>query len=399
MNAKLAIDGGRPVRERPVPLNIPDFNEEDFASVDRAMRSTFVSGDGPECRAFERELQEYLGAKHVFFTSSCTAALDLAFMIKEFPDDAEVLVPDFTFTSSAMAPILNRLKVVLVDVNADNGNIDVAKIESKITPRTVAIVPVDYAGNPVEFAAIAEIATRHRLYVVHDTAQSIGSEYRGRRVGTLGHVSCFSFHGTKNLVVGEGGAVATDDDEIAARVMTAREKGTDKYLYLTDPSRRGFYEYVSKGNSYVQSNILGALGRSQLKRLDRMNRRRTEIAERYIEEFTHVQTLSMPRTTVGAKTNWHLFYLLVPAARKSWFIEALRAEGVIANIHYNPLHVNRFYRSVCDFQEDEFPNAMRFYDALVRIPLFSSMSDADTDDVVAAVKKVVDHAQRQGTAR
>src|SRR5207302_159588 len=149
----------------------------------------------------------YLNVKHVFFTTSCTAALDLAFLIKEFPKGSEVIVPNFTFTSTALAPIMNGLKVVLADVRAEDGNIDAGAIESKITLRTVAVVPVDYAGNPVDMDPIHRLARKRNLYVVHDAAQSIGSEYRGRKSGSLADVNCLSFHGTKNLVVGEGGAL------------------------------------------------------------------------------------------------------------------------------------------------------------------------------------------------
>jgi dTDP-4-amino-4,6-dideoxygalactose transaminase len=396
MNQSLAINGGEPVRTKSLPLNLPYFDQDDFDMVNKAMKSTFVSGDGPECRAFEDELKQYLNMKHVFFTNSCTAALDLAFMVKKFPEGSEVIVPDFTFTSTALAPILNKLKVVLVDVYSENGNIDVDKIEAKITSKTVAIVPVDYAGNPANMDMINQLKQTYNLFIVHDTAQSIGAEYHGKKTGTLADVSCFSFHGTKNLVVGEGGALVTNDDEIAAKVITAREKGTDKYLYLSDPGKRGYYEYVSKGNSYVQSNILGALGRSQLKKLDFMNGRRKAIADYYVRELDNYSNVRLPKITDGARTNWHLFYLLVPPQIKKWFIEALRAEGVVANIHYNPLHINRYYIEECEFQPNEFPNAIKFYDSLVRIPLYTAMSDADAEDVVKAIKKVLDYCLEQG---
>ena len=389
MSSKLAIDGGTPVREKVLPLNLPFFDQDDMKSVVDTMQSTFVSGDGPQCREFEKDLAKYLGAKHAFFTTSCTAALDLAFMVREFPRDSEVIVPNFTFTSTALAPILNGLKVVLVDVDPENGNIDPARVEAKITNRTVAIMPVDYAGNPADMDAINAIARKHKLFVVHDTAQSIGAEYKGRRTGTLADVSCFSFHGTKNLVVGEGGALVTDDDAIAERVIIAREKGTDKHTYLTDPSKKGYYEYVSKGNSYVQSNILGALGISQLKKLPFMNERRAQIAEKYLSAFRNLEGVRLPKVTAGAKTNWHLFYLLVEPSIREWFIDAMKAERVMSNIHYAPLHINRYYDRVCDFSADEFPGSMAFFESLVRVPLYPGMTDADADDVVRAVTKVM----------
>ncbi|MGC9332484.1 MAG: DegT/DnrJ/EryC1/StrS family aminotransferase, partial [Bacteroidales bacterium] len=221
-NPKLAINGGKPVSKEPILIHKPYLDEDDFAAVDRAMRSTFISGNGPECREFEKKLAEYLGVKHVLFTNSCTSAIDLAYRVKGFPLGSEVIVPNFTYTSTALGPILNQLKVVLCDVYADNGNIDVSKIEERITEKTVAIAPVDYAGNPAEMEPILKIARKYNLYVVHDTAQSIGSLYKGRKTGTLADVATFSFHGTKNLTTGEGGALVTNHDEIATRAIFMR---------------------------------------------------------------------------------------------------------------------------------------------------------------------------------
>lgn len=341
----------------------------------------------------------YLGVKHAFFTTSCTAALDLAFMIKDFPAGSEVIVPDFTFTSTALAPILNGLKVVLVDVNPDNGNIDPEAIKAKITPRTVAFVPIDYAGNPADMDLINQIARKHGFYVVHDTAQSIGSEYHGRKTGGLADVSTFSFHGTKNLVVGEGGALTTDDDDLVQRVIIAREKGTDKHFYISDPKKKGYYEYVGKGNSYVQGNILGALGRTQLRKLDAMNARRTQIAAHYNSNFREYDDIvRIPKITNAAQTNWHLYYLLLEPAYKQWFIDAVCAEGVAANIHYSPLHANKYYREVCGGTDADFPNAVKFFNRLARLPMYSGMSDTDVTDVVTAVRKVLDAARRDGKA-
>lgn len=394
MRSTLAIDGGTPVRKTMIPLTVPFFDKDDLDAVTKVVQSTFVSGDGPECRAFERELAAYLNVKHAFFTTSCTAALDLAFMIKDFPPGSEAIVPNFTFTSTALGPILNGLKVVLVDVDPENGNIDVGEIEAKITSKTVAVVPVDYAGNPVDMDPLNAVARNHGLHVVHDTAQSIGAQYKGRKTGSLADVSCFSFHGTKNLVVGEGGALVTDHDELVERVIIAREKGTDKHSYVSDPTRKGYYEYVARGNSYVQSNILAALGLSQLRKLDAMNKRRDRIAEYYVSQLGRYDSVRLPKTTPEAKTNWHLFYLLVEPRLKDWFVDALRAEGIMANTHYSPLHINRYYREMCAARVEDFPKSMRFFNSLVRIPMHAGMSDVDAEDVVTAVRKVVEASVR-----
>lgn len=383
---KLAIEGGSPVCEQRVLIHKPSINKNDLETVAQALQSTFVSGDGPACREFEKQLARFLGVKHALFVNSCTAALDLAFMVKNFPKHSEVIIPDFTYTSTALGPILNNLCIRLADVNPDNGNLDVNKLESYITAKTVAICPVDYAGNPAEMDEILAIAKKYDLYVVHDTAQSIGSKYKGRFTGTQAEVSTFSFHGTKNMTTGEGGALVTDNDKIADTVKIMREKGTDKHSFLTDNRSRGFYQYVSKGHSFVQSNINGALGISQLQRLEMMNALREDIASYYLENLSGVDGLEFLRITEAAETNWHLFGILVPASKKFRIMDALRAEGVLANVHYTPLHRNRYYQH--KGTDLDFPGAMHFYKRLLRLPIYPCLTIKEREQVVFAVKKV-----------
>lgn len=385
-NPKLAINGGSPVSKEPILIHKPYLDEDDFEAVNQAMRSTFVSGDGPACRQFEKELAEYLGAKHVLFVNSATSALELAFRVKDFNPGSEVIVPNFTYTSTALGALYNNLKIKLVDVYPDNGSLDVSKLEAAINENTVAIAPVDYGGIPAEMNEISAIARKHNLYVVHDTAQSIGSQYKGRKTGALAGVSTFSFHGTKNLTTGEGGALVTNDDQIAERVKVLREKGTDKYSFLTDNKTRGYYEYVDIGMSYVQSNINGALGVTQLQKLDRMNTRRTEIAEYYLYELKGIDGLDFMRITEGAKHNWHLFGLLVPPSEKYWIMDALRAEGVMCNVHYTPLHRNRFYSELAT--DNAMPGSMAFFNRLLRLPIYPSLTQNEKVFVVKAVQKV-----------
>jgi len=325
--------------------------------------------------------------KHVLFTNSCTTAIDLALRVKEFAPGSEVIVPNFTYTSTALGPILNQLKVVLCDVYADNGNINVSKIEERITKKTVAIAPVDYAGNPADMDPIMKLAEKYNLYVVHDTAQSIGAEYKGKKTGSLAHVSTFSFHGTKNLTTGEGGALVTNYDEIAARAILMREKGTDKQSFLVDNKDRGFYQYVDIGNSYVQSNVLGALGLSQLAKIDRMNARREEIAAYYLENLKEIPGIRSLRITADSKTNWHIFGILVPPENRYWIMDAIRAEGVHVNVHYTPLHRNKFYQHLGT--DVALPNSMKFFGGLLRLPIYPSLTDEEMTKVMEAVRKVM----------
>lgn len=386
---KLAIYGGTPTAEKFIPLYIPTIDSDDANAVAEAVKSTFVSGDGPECRAFEKELAEYLGVKHAFFTTNCTAALDLALMVKNFPAGSEVIVPNFTFTSTALAPVLNNLKVVLVDVDSNTGNIDVNKIEESITDKTVAIIPIDYAGYPADMDEVNKIAKKHNLYVIQDSAQSIGAEYKGKKTGNFADVTCFSFHGTKNLVCGEGGAIVTNDDYLAKKIIIMREKGTDKHSYLTDPLKKGYYEYVDKGNSYVQSNIIGALGRSQLKKLDKLNKRREEISKIYLDNLSGIDKLELRKERKDIKSNWHLFYILVNENEKVFLLEALSKEGIGVNVHYSPLNINTYYNRICDFDRENLTGSMEFFKKLIRLPMYPGLTDEQACLVVKALKKVL----------
>ncbi len=385
-NKNLAINGGNPISEKPILIHLPCLGEDDICGVTDVIKKTFVSGDGPECREFERELAEYLGVKHALFVNSATSALELAFRVKNFKPGSEVIIPNFTYTSTALGALYNNLKIKLVDVYPDNGSIDVSKIEEAINEATVAIIAVDYGGIPADMNSINTIAKKHDLYVVHDTAQSIGSKYYGEKVGSLSDVSTFSFHGTKNLTTGEGGAFVTNDDVIAERVKILREKGTNKYSFLTDNTTRGYYEYVDIGMSYVQSNINGAMGISQLRKLDKMNKRRKDIATKYIKEFREIEGIDFLRITEGAEHNWHLFGILVPPEDKYWILDALRAEGVMSNVHYTPLHRNEFYSKLGS--DSDFPNSMNFFSRLLRIPIYPSLTDNEIAKIIFAVKKI-----------
>lgn len=382
----LAINGGEPVSHENILIHLPTLEEDDFKSVDTALRSTFVSGDGPSCREFEENLAQYLGVKHALFVNSATSALELAFRAKRFKSGSEVIIPDFTYTSSALGAAYNNLSIVLADVRPDNGSLDVNKLESYITKKTVAIVAVDYAGIPADIDSIRGIADKYDLFVVHDTAQSIGSSYKGRKVGGLADVSTFSFHGTKNITTGEGGAFVTNDDSLADLVRIQREKGTDKYSFLTDNVTRGYYQYVDIGMSYVQSNINGALGVSQLAKLDKMNARRAEIASMYMKELEDIDEIEFLHIDSHVKHNWHLFGILVPPDQRFWIMDALRAEGIMSNVHYTPLHKNKYYNHLGD--DNDFPGALEFYSRLLRIPIYPSLTDTEVQKVILAVKKV-----------
>lgn len=385
---KFSTQSGKPVREKKLPLNAPYFDADDEKAVSDTIRSGWVVGDGPKCREFEEQFAQYLGVKYALLTTSCTAALHLAFMSLGL-EEGEAIIPDYTFTSTGLAPILNGMKIRLCDVEYETANIDLKLIEKCINKNTKAIVPVDYAGHPCRIDEINKIADRHGLKVIHDTAQSCGSRYKGELVGRQALVSCFSFHATKNLITGEGGCLVTNDTKIADKAYIMREKGTNKRSMVVSGQNIGYFEYQSIGNSYVQSNILGALAWSQLKKLDQMNDKRREHARYLNNGLKGIKGIEVPFVSKDVETNWGIYAIRVLNGKLLEVRDALRLEGIECNTHYHPLHINSYYKNMLNCRDEDFPNANRVYATLLRLPMYPQLVKDDLDDMIEAVKKVM----------
>lgn len=390
MSTQLAITDGEPIRRQLLPLVVPYFDKSDEEAVGERVRSTYVIGDGPKGKEFEEAFAKYLGVKHAILTTSCTAALDLAFMVLDF-EGGEAIVPDYTFSSTALAPILNGLKVRLCDVEYDTATINPDEIRKHITKETRAIVPIDYAGHPCKIEEINKIAAENNLIVIHDAAQSCGTKLRGKFIGSQALFTCFSFHATKNLVTGEGGCLVTNDDNLAEKARIIREKGTSRNAVINGVKYNGYwkYEHASIGNSYVQSDILAALALSQLKKLDWMNGERAKHALYLNEGLKNIPSLSLPFVGEEVETNWHIYAIRVPEEKLLQIKEALNTEGVSADMHYRPLHQHSYYRSLLqNFRDEDFPNATRVSKTLLRLPMYPGLKKEDLDDIIAATRKV-----------
>lgn len=369
-----------------IPLYIPYFDKADEEAVAERVRSRWVVGDGPKGRQFEEAFADYLGVRYALLTTSCTAALDLAFMSLGI-EKGQAIVPDFTFTSTALAPILNGFDIKLCDVEYKTANIDPDLLVKCITKRTKAIVPVDYAGHPCNIERINSIARKYNLAVVHDAAQSCGSSFKGRLIGSQAKITCFSFHATKNLVTGEGGCMVTNDPKVAKRAFIIREKGTNKHAFLIKGKRLGYFEYQMKGNSYVQSDILGALALSQLVKLERLNKLRAKHAEYLNEGLKKVKGIELPFVDEMVKTNWHLYAIRVLGGKLIEFMDKLNKKGVECNTHYSPLHINKFYRYL-GYKENDFPGANKVYRTLLRLPMYPQLTRDELDYIVESVVEV-----------
>lgn len=382
----LAIYGGKPVASRIIPLTKPYFGEEEKKAVLEAM-SNFASGSGPQTEKFEAELCKYLGVKYTVFLNSCTAALHLSLMVAGIKR-GEIICPDYTFTSTALAALLNNAVPKLCDVELDTGNIDPEKAKALANSRTKAIIPVHYAGHACRMDELRTIANESGLLLVEDAAQAIGAEYKGKKLGSLSDIGCFSFHGTKNLVCGEGGALVTNNEEWAEKAYILREKGTDKYHYFKEKRQTGFYEYISQGYSYVQSDILAALALEQLKKIDKLNVLRAKHAAYLSRNLKDIEGIGIPVIHAYAKTNWHIYAIRVQDGLAEWFAKALNAEGVNANIHYIPLHLNKLYREL-GYSCGDFPVSEKISRTLVRLPMHPGLTKEELDNIIYAVRKII----------
>ena len=369
-----------------VPFNRASVVGRELEHVAAVARSGALAGDHEFTERCQQMLESALGARHALLTTSCTHALEMAALLLDLGPDDEVIVPSFTFVSTANAFALRRARPVFVDVRPDTLNLDETKLERLITPRTKAIVPVHYAGVACEMDVICEIAERHRVAVVEDNAHGLFGRYRGRWLGTLGALATQSFHETKNFTCGEGGALLVNDARFVDRAEIIREKGTDRSRFFRGQVDK--YTWQEVGSSYVVSDILGALLVSQLEARREIQGRRAALWARYASELADwaaAHDARLPIVPAHCDQAFHMFYLLVPASRRPAFLEHLKARGVQAVFHYVPLHLSPMGRAhggtagMCPVTE-------AVSDELVRLPFYADLDDADQGRVIDAVR-------------
>ena len=385
----LAYQAQSPLRmteERPLALSRPWFDEREAERV-RAALGGKTGGDGPFCRRVERRLEAQLGSPRVLLTTSCTHALELALMALGVGPGQEVIVPSFTFVSTANAVLRAGARPVLADIEDRSLGLDPADVERRITPRTAALLPVHYAGVACEMTPLLELAQRRGFKVVEDAAQGLGASLDGQALGSLGDAGAFSFHETKNLTCGEGGALALRDPAVAARAEIVREKGTNRSAFLRGEVDK--YTWIAEGSSYVLSDVLAAILDAQLDKQTEIAARRRRIATRYREElgpWASAHGVRLPAQLPGRSVNDHIFYLLLPdAAAQVACLTALRARGVGAAFHYVPLHSSPFGASLGTGRGD-FRVTERIASTLVRLPLHALLDDGDVARVVDGVR-------------
>jgi dTDP-4-amino-4,6-dideoxygalactose transaminase len=375
-----------------IPFNKPFMVGDELAYISNAVASGKISGDGLYTAKCHEFFTRRFGFVKPLLTTSCTDALEMSALLLEIAPGDEVIVPSFTFVSTANAFTLRGAKVVFADSGKDQPNIDAEALESLITEHTRAIVVVHYAGVACDMDRILAIADRHGIPVVEDAAQAVDATHRGRPLGGLGQLGTFSFHETKNVICGEGGLLAVNNPALAARAEIVREKGTNRAAFFRGELDK--YGWVDIGSSFLPSDMLAAYLYAQLENLDRIQSRRKAIWERYRAQLSPLaqhEGLMLPLVPEYASNNGHMFYLVCPTlASRTALIAHLKARGIHAVFHYQSLHKSPYFGGRHDGRD--LPNSDRFTDCLVRLPFFFELTDDQVDFICESVTDFFQHA-------
>ena len=395
---ELAIFGGTPVREKPIFYGRQCIEQDDIDAVVETLRSDLITC-GPKVTELEKKLCEITGAKYAVVVASGTAALHLAALAAGFGQGDEVIVSSITFAASANCVLYCGATPVFADINMDTYNIDPESVKKLITPRTKGIVAVDFTGQSVEHDAIGEICREKNLVLIEDAAHAIGTSYNGRMIGSIAHMTCFSFHPVKTVTGGEGGAITTNDEQLYRRLMRLRTHGiTRNQEEMVHPTDALWYnEQVELGFNYRMTDFQAALLLSQLGKLPKFSARRKEIVERYDRVFSEMPQLFVQREIPESDTTRHLYVIRLNPDKltcdRRQFFDALYAENVCPQVHYLPVYWHSYYEKL-GYKKGICPNAECYYEWSMSIPLYYSLTDEEVDDTIRAVKKVVDYYKK-----
>lgn len=385
----LPVDG---LREAFLPFHSPLIEEDDIDGVVDTLRSGWIT-TGPRVREFESEVAGYVGTKHAVALNSCTAALHLALLAAGVHPGDEVITSPYTFASTAAVIEWIGARPVFVDIDSATFNMDVSEIESRITPKTRAIVPVHIAGQPCDMDLIMGLARDHGLAVIEDAAHAFSAQYRGRMIGTIGDFTAFSFYATKNLTTAEGGMVVTGNHEAAEKMRLLSLHGMSRDAWQRYDARGSwYYEVLEAGYKYNMTDIQASLGLSQLRKIGRCQAIRERYARMYSEAFVALPQVGVPLVRDDVVHAWHLYVIQLDLEKltidRAGFIEALKALNVGTSVHFIPLHMQPYYRNSYGYKPDDFPRARQVYERAVSLPLYPRMTEDDVRYVIRAVTEV-----------
>jgi perosamine synthetase len=364
-----------------IPVSRPSLGDDELAAVKTVFDSGWL-GLGGQVFEFEQALQKFLNAKHVVCTNTGTTALHLALDVLGIGKGDEVLVPSFTFVATIQAITATGAIPVFCDINAEDLNMDVGNIAQKITRKTKAILPVHYRGFPCEIDELSELAQKKDLFLIEDAAHAFGSSYKGKKIGTFGDITCFSFDPIKNITCGEGGAVVFQDDSLLGRIQQKRILGIDKDTWSRYRNERSwFYDVVTQGYRYHMSNINAAIGLVQLEKFEDMNQRKISVAQRYDAAFEGITKLTLLRDG-GYKDIGLFVYIMKIKKGRNEMMGHLARNGVGSGIHYIPSHIFSFYKK----KGFHLPVTEKIYDEILTLPLFPDITDVQVEHVIESVR-------------
>lgn len=398
---ELAINGGAPVRSTLLPYGRQLVDEADIQAVADVLRSDWLT-TGPKIAEFEEAFAARVGAVHAVSFSSGTAALHGAAFAAGLKSGDQAITTPLTFAATANCVLYQGATPIFADVSPDTLTIDAEQVERQITPKTRAILPVDYAGHPANLDPIRKIAADHGLVVIEDACHAMGARYRGRNIGCIADMTVFSFHPVKHITTGEGGMVTTNNAKFAEILRRFRNHGISSDARQRQSAGQWHYEMVLLGFNYRLTDVACALGLRQLERLNENVARRRAIGATYSTQLPGFPLLILPVVRAEASPSWHLFPIRLGldslTADRGHIFRALRAENIGVNVHYIPVHLHPYYRDRFGYKGGEFPVAEDAYARLISLPMFHGMSDQDVADVISAVRKVMLHfaSERNG---
>lgn len=395
--SKPALLGGSPTRQKPLRFGVPTIKQDDIDAVVDVLKSGWIS-TGPKNQEFEERFKIYTGAKNAIAVSSCTDAMELSLVVGGISKGDEIITTPLTFTATANVIIHQGAIPVFADIDRYTLNIDPSEIEKRITSKTRAIMPVHYAGQPCQMDEIINIAKDHNLMIFSDAAHALGAEYNGKKIGSIGDTTSFSFHVQKNLTTAEGGMLTTDNDDWANKLKILRLHGMTKDAWNRASGSQVHYDVVFPGYKCNMTDIQAALGLAQLNKLEDYIAIRQRYAKMYDNAFSQIPQIILLKRINGIRHSENMYVIMLNLEmlniNRDEFIKYLQAENIFCAVHFKPIHLHSYYANTFGYKRGDYPNAEYAFDRIITLPLSPGLTENDIQDVITAVIKLIEYFKR-----